>query len=85
MVWSNSDRAGYFRAPLSGPELMDLREQATLYEGFAAIDLLGVAPALGRGFLPEEAGPGALLPASAPGCSAAAGWTWATAPARCRS
>jgi putative ABC transport system permease protein len=86
IVWSNSDRAGYFRAPLSGPELMDLREQATLYEGFAAIwsttaqiaggegppeqlkvafvtanffDLLGVAPALGRGFLPEQEGPGA--------------------------
>jgi len=37
IIWSNSDRAGYFRAPLSGPELQDLREQATLYEGFASI------------------------------------------------
>ncbi|HJS57959.1 MAG TPA: ABC transporter permease [Vicinamibacteria bacterium] len=37
MIWSNSDRAGYLRAPLSGPELNDLREQATLYRDFAAI------------------------------------------------
>jgi predicted permease len=85
MIWSNSDRAGYLRAPLSGPELQDLRQQATLYEGFASIwsttgqitgdgppeqlkvvfvtsdflSLLGVAPALGRGFEPGEEGPGA--------------------------
>src|SRR5512143_1064228 len=32
MIWSNSDRAGYLRAPLSGPELQDLREGAPLYE-----------------------------------------------------
>jgi predicted permease len=37
MIWSNSDRAGYLRAPLSGPELQDLRQEATLYDGFAAI------------------------------------------------
>ena len=37
MIWSNSDRAGYLRAPLSGPELNDLREQATLYRDFGAI------------------------------------------------
>lgn len=37
MIWSNLDRAGYLRAPLSGPELHDLSEQATLYREFAAI------------------------------------------------
>ncbi len=36
-IWSNLDRAGYHRAPLSGPELVDLREQARSFEGIAAI------------------------------------------------
>lgn len=85
MIWSNLDKAGYTRGPLSGPELQDLREQASLFEGFASVwsttaqiagdgppeqlrialvtanflDLLGVAPALGRGFEAGEEGPGA--------------------------
>jgi putative ABC transport system permease protein len=36
-IWSNLDRAGYQRAPLSGPELLDLREQARSFQGIAAI------------------------------------------------
>ena len=36
-VWSDMTSAGYPRAPLSGPELNDLREQTKLFEGFGAI------------------------------------------------
>ncbi len=36
-VWSDMTTAGYPRGPLSGPELADLREQATRFEGFGAI------------------------------------------------
>src|SRR5262249_11170759 len=36
-IWSNLDKAGYRRGPLSGPELVDLREGARTFEGFAAI------------------------------------------------
>ncbi len=36
-VWSDMTAAGYPRGPLSGPELADLREQGTLFEGFGAI------------------------------------------------
>ena len=36
-VWSDMTEAGYPRAPLSGPELGDLRTRATLFEGFGAI------------------------------------------------
>ena len=36
-VWSDMTTAGYPRGPLSGPELGDLREQATRFEGFGAI------------------------------------------------
>ena len=36
-VWSDMTEAGYPRAPLSGPELGDLRSRATLFEGFGAI------------------------------------------------
>jgi predicted permease len=36
-VWSDMSDAGYSRAPLSGPELGDLRERATLFNGFGAI------------------------------------------------
>jgi putative ABC transport system permease protein len=85
MIWSNLDKAGYARGPISGPELQDLRQQASLFQGFASVwsttaqiggdgppeqlkialvtanffSLLGVAPKLGRDFLPEEEGPSA--------------------------
>jgi putative ABC transport system permease protein len=36
-VWSDMTDAGYPRAPLSGPELRDLRERSTTCSGFAAI------------------------------------------------
>ena len=36
-VWSDMTTAGYPRGPLSGPELADLREGATRFEGFGAI------------------------------------------------
>ncbi|HET7425073.1 MAG TPA: ABC transporter permease, partial [Gemmatimonadales bacterium] len=37
VIWSNLDLAGYQRAPLSGPELLDLREQARSFQDIAAI------------------------------------------------
>lgn len=36
-VWSRFDRQGVARAPLSGPELVDLGERSDLFEGFAGI------------------------------------------------
>lgn len=36
-VWSDMTSAGYPRGPLSGPELGDLRERSTQFEGFGAI------------------------------------------------
>ena len=36
-VWSDMSEAGYPRAPLSGPELADLRRRAKLFSGFGAI------------------------------------------------
>jgi putative ABC transport system permease protein len=36
-VWSDLTAAGYPRAPLAGPELQDLRERATLFDGFGGI------------------------------------------------
>src|SRR3954469_1737873 len=36
-VWADMTTSGYPRAPLSGPELKDLRERTTLFAGFAAI------------------------------------------------
>jgi predicted permease len=36
-VWSDMTAAGDPRGPMSGPELADLREAATLFEGFGAI------------------------------------------------
>jgi predicted permease len=36
-VWSDMTSSGYPRGPLSGPELDDLRQRSTLFEGFAAI------------------------------------------------
>ena len=37
VIWSNLDLAGYKRAPLSGPELLDLREQSRSFQDIAAI------------------------------------------------
>ena len=37
MVWADQSAEGYPRAPLSGPELIDLETRATRFEGFAAI------------------------------------------------
>jgi predicted permease len=36
-VWQDLTDAGYPRAPLAGPELADLRERGTLFDGFGAI------------------------------------------------
>jgi putative ABC transport system permease protein len=36
-VWADLTEAGYPRAPLAGPELQDLRERATRFEGFGGI------------------------------------------------
>src|SRR6185369_15732901 len=36
-VWSDMTTSGYPRAPLSGPELQDLRDRSTLFTGFGAI------------------------------------------------
>ncbi len=36
-VWSDLSSAGYPRAPLSGPELKDLRDRATVFSEFGAI------------------------------------------------
>ena len=84
-VWSDMSASGYPRAPLSGPELADLRARSTTVAAFGAIwsntvaltgdpepeqlrigivtdnffDVLGAAPALGRGFNAGDAVPGA--------------------------
>ena len=84
-VWSDMTSAGYPRAPLSGPELADLRHRSITCSGFGAIwantvaltgehspeqlrigivtdnffEILGASPALGRGFQPQDAVPGA--------------------------
>jgi predicted permease len=36
-VWADMTTSGYPRAPLSGPELKDLRDRTTLFTGFGAI------------------------------------------------
>jgi putative ABC transport system permease protein len=36
-VWSDMSAAGYPRGPLSGPELKDLRDRATLFQSFGSI------------------------------------------------
>lgn len=36
-VWSDMTDSGYPRAPLSGPELADLRQRSSLFNGFGAI------------------------------------------------
>ncbi|HXW06370.1 MAG TPA: ABC transporter permease [Vicinamibacterales bacterium] len=36
-VWQDLTASGYPRAPLAGPEIQDLRDRATLFEGFGGI------------------------------------------------
>ncbi|HEX5216286.1 MAG TPA: ABC transporter permease [Vicinamibacterales bacterium] len=36
-IWADMSDSGYPRAPLSGPELNDLRQRGTLFDGFGAI------------------------------------------------
>src|SRR5262249_46341207 len=36
-VWSDMTAIGYPRAPLSAPELKDLRDRSTLFDGFGSI------------------------------------------------
>ena len=36
-VWSDMTRAGYPRGPLSGPELGDLRDRTSRFDGFGAV------------------------------------------------
>ena len=80
LVWADLTAAGHPRAPLSGPELQDLRTRTSSFEAIAGIwansvtlseqgepefvriglvttnffDLLGVEPAAGRLFAPED-------------------------------
>jgi predicted permease len=80
LVWSDLAEMGFRRAPLSGPELRDLRTRTTSFDGLAALwanstvltshgapefvrvglvtsdyfRVLGVEPALGRGFTPAD-------------------------------
>ena len=37
VVWADQTAEGYPRAPLSGPELLDLRQRSSRFEGFGAI------------------------------------------------
>lgn len=36
-IWSDLPKANYIRGPISGPELIDLRERSRLYQGFGSI------------------------------------------------
>jgi putative ABC transport system permease protein len=36
-IWADMTTSGYPRAPLSGPELKDLRDRSTLFDGFGSI------------------------------------------------
>lgn len=60
LIWSDLDKAGYLRAPLSGPELQDLREESRLFQGFAAI-WCTTAPFTGEGD-PEQVRIGLVTP-----------------------
>jgi len=37
MIWADLSAAGFPRAPLSGPELLDLRQRTTTFEGIAGV------------------------------------------------
>ena len=36
LVWNRMDNSTFKKAPVAAPDVMDYREQATLFEGFAA-------------------------------------------------
>jgi putative ABC transport system permease protein len=59
-VWQDLTRAGYARAPLSGPELQDLRDRSTLFSGFGGIWANTVALTDGRE--PEQLRVGLVTP-----------------------
>ena len=76
-VWSDMTEAGYPRAPLSGPELADLRAGARLFSGFAAI--WANSAALTGGGDPQQLRVGLVTPDffSVLGAEAALGRTFA--------
>ncbi len=84
LVWNRIEKSAIERAPVASPDLLDYREQARLFEGFAAtnnvnemtltgdgapeqvkiaavtdnfFEVLGVTPAQGRSFTPEDGVP----------------------------
>ena len=59
-VWQDLTRAGYPRAPLSGPELQDLRDRSTLFSGFGGI--WANTAALTDGAEPEQLRIGLVTP-----------------------
>ena len=75
-VWSDMREAGYPRAPLSGPELADLRHRAGLFTGFGAI--WANSAALTGGGDPEQLRVGRVTPDffSVLGAEAASGRTF---------
>jgi predicted permease len=59
-VWQDLTRAGYPRAPLSGPELQDLRDRSTLFSAFGGI--WANTAALTDGTEPEQLRIGLVTP-----------------------
>ena len=59
-VWQDLTRSGYARAPLSGPELQDLRDRSTLFSAFGGIWANTVA--LTDGTEPEQLRIGLVTP-----------------------
>lgn len=59
-VWQDLTRAGYPRAPLSGPELKDLRDRSTRFTGFGGI--WANTAALTDGTEPEQLRVGLVTP-----------------------
>jgi putative ABC transport system permease protein len=53
-IWADRTATGYPRAPLSGPELADLREGSTTCADFAAIWASGTVALTGNGEDPEQ-------------------------------
>lgn len=70
MIWSDLPQSGYPRAPLSGPEIYDLRERTRSFTGIAAMTVrtvtlgfpedplqIGISPVTGNFFSVVEAAP----------------------------